>query len=60
MQFTTVIFAMLAAVAMAAPAAEPVAVAAPVPAEQAAAFCTECKNGGQSCCSLTACYVYKC
>jgi hypothetical protein len=58
MQFTTVIFAMLAAVAMAAPTAEPMA--APVAGDLAAAFCTECKNGGQSCCSLTACYVYKC
>ncbi|KAL5376964.1 hypothetical protein DPSP01_010073 [Paraphaeosphaeria sporulosa] len=23
-------------------------------------YCTPCKNGGQSCCSLTACSVYSC
>jgi hypothetical protein len=54
MQFTAVIFAL----AMAAPAAEPVAEA--VPDKAAANYCTPCKNGGQSCCSLTACYVYSC
>jgi hypothetical protein len=58
MQFTAVIVALFAAVAMAAPAAEPVAEA--VPDKAAANYCTPCKNEGQSCCSLTACYVYSC
>ena len=57
MQFTTVIVALFAAVAMAAPAPAAEPVAAPV---AQSTFCTECKDGGRSCCSLTACYVYKC
>ncbi|KAH3942328.1 hypothetical protein HBH98_237300 [Parastagonospora nodorum] len=67
MQFTTVIVALFAAVAMAAPAAEPAPVAIAAPAAEAApadlvarANCTECKNGKRSCCSLTTCSIYSC
>jgi hypothetical protein len=56
MQFTTVIVALFAAIAMAAPAAEPAA----ADLAAAAAYCTKCSGGSKSCCSLTTCNIYPC
>jgi hypothetical protein len=57
MQFTTIIVALFAAVAMAVPAAEPVADAAPA---AQGVYCTKCTKGSQSCCGLTTCNIYPC
>lgn len=60
MQLSIVLTSLLAAVALAAPAPapEPNTDAPAVEARQS--YCNPCNNGKQTCCSLTACFVYSC
>lgn len=57
MKFTAVSIAFFVAAVMAAPAAEPDAVAAPVAGlDERAEWCTDCENGKHTCCSALGCY----